>query len=112
MRLTLVALIGILCLAYVYALDDIDTSPNGEQPIGLLDVAGPAETHDNTGAREARGGYGGWGGGYGSGWRGGYGSGWRGGYGGGWGGRPGWGGGYGGGRWGGGRWGGGYGWGK
>ncbi|EDW72535.1 uncharacterized protein Dwil_GK20957 [Drosophila willistoni] len=110
MRLTLVALIGILCLAYVYALDDIDTSADGEQPIGLLDVAGPAETHDNTGAREARGYGGGWGGGYGGGWGGGYGGRWGGGWGGGH--RGGWGRG---GGWGhGGGWGrgGGWGWGK
>ncbi|XP_034106153.1 uncharacterized protein LOC117569194 [Drosophila albomicans] len=101
MRLALLALIGVLCLAYCYAVD-----PEYEQ-IGLLDVDASGVSHENVGEREARqwGGYGrggGWGG------RGGWGGGgWggRGGYGGGgWGGR----GGYGGGGWGG-R---GYGWGR
>ncbi|KAH8280283.1 hypothetical protein KR018_001576 [Drosophila ironensis] len=101
MRLTLLAFIGILCLAYVYALDDA-TNPDNEKVIGLLDVADQGANHANDGAREARQwgwggrGRGGWGhGGYGGGWgRGGYGGGWghggrggwgRGGYGGGWG---------------------------
>ncbi|XP_036669611.1 rRNA 2'-O-methyltransferase fibrillarin [Drosophila suzukii] len=103
MRLTLLALIGVLCLAYAYALDD---AADNEQVIGLLDVADQGANHANDGAREARGGWGrgGWGGG-GWGGHGGWGGG-RGGWGGGgWGGRGGWGGGRGG-------WGGHGGWGR
>ncbi|XP_017069481.1 heterogeneous nuclear ribonucleoprotein A1, A2/B1 homolog [Drosophila eugracilis] len=102
MRLTLLALIGVLCLAYSYALDD---ATNNDQVIGLLDVADQGANHANDGAREARQWGGGWGGRRG-GWGGG---GWGGGRHGGWGG-GGWGGGRGG--WGGGGWGGGHrGWG-
>ncbi|XP_016999200.1 neuropeptide-like protein 32 [Drosophila takahashii] len=93
MRLTLLALIGVLCLAYAYALDD---AANNDQVIGLLDVADQGANHANEGEREARQwGYGGWGrGGYGGGWgghRGGWGGGGWGGHRGGWGG-GGWGG--------------------
>ncbi|KAH8372659.1 hypothetical protein KR009_002209 [Drosophila setifemur] len=96
MRLALLALIGILCLAYAYALDEA-ANLESEQVIGLLDVADQGANHANEGAREARQWGGGWGG------RGGYGWGGRGGgWGGGWGGR-GWG--HGGGGWGGGGWG-------
>ncbi|XP_022229604.1 glycine-rich RNA-binding, abscisic acid-inducible protein [Drosophila obscura] len=95
MRLTLLALIGVLCLACAYALDNQDDNQNNDQVIGLLDVADQGAAHANEGDREARQ----WGGGYGGrGWGG------HGGYGGGgWGGRRG----YGGGGWGRG----GYGWG-
>ncbi|EDW36297.1 GL17718 [Drosophila persimilis] len=93
MRLTLLALIGVLCLACAYALDNQqDDNQNNEQVIGLLDVADQGSAHANEGDREARGG--GWGGrGWGGGW-GGRGGGWGGrGWGGGWGGRGGgWGG--------------------
>ncbi|XP_064547958.1 keratin-associated protein 19-2-like [Drosophila montana] len=96
MRLTLVLLVGALCLALSYALpldDDDNVQDNGQ--ITLLDLADQPEGHANEGDREARafccgggfgrrrgyGGYGGYGrGGFGYG---GYG---RGGYGGGYGG--------------------------
>ncbi|XP_034141162.1 neuropeptide-like protein 32 isoform X2 [Drosophila guanche] len=82
MRLTLLALIGVLCLACAYALDNQDDNQNNDQVIGLLDVADQGAAHANEGDREARQwGYGG--GGWG---RGGYG---RGGWG--WGGWGGWG---------------------
>ncbi|XP_034477329.1 neuropeptide-like protein 32 isoform X2 [Drosophila innubila] len=81
MRLTLLALIGVLCLAYCYALSPED---NVEQ-IGLLDVADSGQGHANEGDREARQWGGGWGG------RGGWGGGRGWGGGGGWGGRGGWG---------------------
>ncbi|XP_033254313.1 vicilin-like seed storage protein At2g28490 [Drosophila miranda] len=90
MRLTLLALIGVLCLACAYALDNQqDENQNNEQVIGLLDVADQGSAHANEGDREARQyGWGGRGGGWG-------GRGWGGrGWGGGWGGR-GWGGGWG-----------------
>ncbi|XP_020803650.1 neuropeptide-like protein 32 [Drosophila serrata] len=91
MRLTLVALIAVLCLAYAHAADD--AQPDNEQVIGLLDVADQGASHANDGAREARhwgggyGGYGGYGGwGHGGGWGRGYGGGWNRGWGGrGWG---------------------------
>ncbi|KAH8348675.1 hypothetical protein KR084_009742 [Drosophila pseudotakahashii] len=95
MRLTLLALIGVLCLAYAYALDD---AANNDQVIGLLDVADQGANHANEGEREARQWGGGWGrGGWGGGgWGGHRGGGWgghHGGWGGGWGGRGGgWGG--------------------
>ncbi|KAH8296905.1 hypothetical protein KR044_000612 [Drosophila immigrans] len=103
MRLTLLALIGVLCIAYCYALD------TEFEQIGLVDVDASGVSHENVGEREARqwGGRGGGWGGRGGGW-GGRGGGW-GGRGGGWGGRGGGWGGRGGG-WGG--RGGGWGWGR
>ncbi|KAI8039978.1 protein FAM98B-like [Drosophila gunungcola] len=102
MRLTLLAFIGILCLAYAYALDD--ATNEDDRVIGLLDVADQGANHANDGAREARQwGWGGRGGGWGGGWGGGHRGGWGGGHHGGWGGRGGWGGG-GWGRHGGGGW--------
>ncbi|XP_064547969.1 heterogeneous nuclear ribonucleoprotein A1, A2/B1 homolog [Drosophila montana] len=102
MRLILFALIGVLCLAYCYALAEEE----GAQ-IDLLNVADQGQAHANEGNREARQWGGGWGGrgGWGGGGWGGRGGGWGGG-GGGWGGRGGWGGGGWGGR---GGWGGGWG---
>ncbi|KAH8370121.1 hypothetical protein KR093_002216, partial [Drosophila rubida] len=77
MRLTLLALIGVLCIAYCYALD------TDYEQIGLLDVDVAGVNHENVGEREVRQwGRGGWGGG---GWG-------RGGWGGGGWGRGGWGG--------------------
>ncbi|EDW57182.1 uncharacterized protein [Drosophila virilis] len=90
MRLTLLALVGAVCIALSFAqpLDD-----KNEEHIDLLQVADQGNAHANEGNREARH-WGGWGGG---GWGGG---GWGGG---------GWGHGWGGGGWGGGGWG--HGWG-
>ncbi|XP_030560374.1 heterogeneous nuclear ribonucleoprotein A1-like [Drosophila novamexicana] len=81
MRLTLLALIGAVCIALSLAqqLDD-----KKEEHIDLLQVADQGNAHANEGNREARQWGGGWGG------RGGWG---RGGWGGGGWGRSGWGGG-------------------
>ncbi|KAH8370124.1 hypothetical protein KR093_002217 [Drosophila rubida] len=92
MRLLIVALIGMLCIAYSYASAIDSASPQEDNaPITLLDVADQGQLHANDASRQARHWGGGWGGG-------------------GWGGRGGWGGGgWGGGGWGGGGWGGGWG---
>ncbi|XP_030237971.1 rRNA 2'-O-methyltransferase fibrillarin-like isoform X1 [Drosophila navojoa] len=108
MRFTLLALIGVVCLAYTYALAGAEAEEQyPDAPLNLLSLEMDGNAHENEGLRQARqvwgGGYGrglGWAGGRG-GWAGGRG-GWAGGRGGlsGWGGR--------GGRWGGRRWGGGW----
>ncbi|KAH8252794.1 hypothetical protein KR032_001903 [Drosophila birchii] len=68
MRLTLVALIGVLCLAYAFALED-----NGHHLEDLLGVADQGDAHAEAGLRVARG-YGGhYGGGHGGHYGGGYG---------------------------------------
>ncbi|KAM8711434.1 hypothetical protein ACLKA7_000556 [Drosophila subpalustris] len=95
MRLALLALIGVICIAQSWAVPL--AANDDDRQIGLLDLADEGAAHANEGDREARHWGGGWGGG-----------GWGGGGWGGWGGRR-WGGGWGGGGWGGG-WGGG-GWG-
>ncbi|XP_017868689.1 PREDICTED: rRNA 2'-O-methyltransferase fibrillarin-like [Drosophila arizonae] len=103
MRFTLLALIGVVCLAYTYALADIEAEEQyPDAQLNLLSLEMDGNAHENEGLRQAR-----------QVWRGGYGRGlgWAGGRGGlsSWGGRGGlssWGGR--GGRWGGRRWGGGW----
>ncbi|XP_017838542.1 neuropeptide-like protein 32 [Drosophila busckii] len=88
MRLSLLALFGLLCLAYAMAEEEVAA----DEPVNLLEVSN--QGHANEGDRDVRhwGGHlGGWGRGgswgRGGGW--GHGGGW--GYGGSWGGRGGWG---------------------
>lgn len=88
MRLTLLALVGAVCIACSFAHPLEEQAEKND----LYNVADLGQGHANEDGRQARfllgGGLGGWGGGWGGGgWRGGWGGGgWGGGYRGGWGG--------------------------